>query len=426
MIDANKITKDFEESAKLLALKGVDRVELEKLRDLLSHRKETMLALESKRSEMNKIASSVGQLMHAGKKAEADQAKSSVAGLKSALADLEAKFRKTTEDVDFVLLRLPNFPSADVPIGESEKDNVVLRTHGFDRNDYTGKKYLPHWEVGASLGIFDAERAAKISGAGFSVLRGDGARLLRALVQFGLDLNRDTYEEIAAPHFVQTATFTATGHLPKFEADAYRLRDDDLWAIPTGEVPLMSMHRDEILDETDLPRRYMAYTVCFRREAGSAGKDTRGMQRLHEFHKVELVRLCRPEDDQREFDAMLADAERPLKLLNLPYRVVALCTRDLTFSSALIYDLEVYAPGVDKWLEVSSVGKFTDFQPRRGNMRFRRTSTGKTEFVHALNGSALATPRVWAAIIEHYQQPDGSVRVPEPLIPYMGKELIAR
>jgi seryl-tRNA synthetase len=218
---------------------------------------------------------------------------------------------------------------------------------------------------------------------------------------------------------VRTTTLTATGHLPKFEMDAYKLRDDDLWAIPTGEVPLMSLHRDEILDGESMPRRYLAYTVCFRREAGSAGKDTRGLQRLHEFHKVELLTLCRPEQLHEEFEGMLADAEQTLQVLGLPYRVVDLCTGDLTFSSARIYDLEVYAPGVDRWLECSSVGIFTDFQARRGNIRYR-DERGRNRLVHALNGSGLATPRVWAALIEHGHQPDGSVRLPEALEPYMG------
>lgn len=424
MIDSNIILKDFERSVMMLARKGVDPAEVGRLKDLLLRRKETLHSLELKRGEMNKVSASIGQLLQGGRRAEADTAKASVTGLKADLAQLDSLFRELSEQADYILLRLPNFPAENVPLGESEKDNVILRTHGYNASDYIGKNFRPHWETASNLGIFDAERAAKISGSGFSVLRGDGAKLLHALVRFGLDLNANTYEEILAPHFVQTSTFTATGHLPKFEADAYKLRDDDLWAIPTGEVPLMSMHRDELLEENAIPKRYMAYTVCFRREAGSAGKDTRGMQRLHEFHKVELVRLCAPEDEKAEFEAMLADAERPLQLLKLPYRVVQLCTRDLTFSSALIYDLEVYAPGVDKWLEVSSVGMFTDFQPRRGNIRFKRTEGGKTEFVRALNGSALATPRVWAAIIEHYQNPDGSVTVPDALVQYMGKDSI--
>jgi seryl-tRNA synthetase len=314
-------------------------------------------------------------------------------------------------------------PSDDCPEGKGEEDNVVLRVHNYDAEQFAGKSYKPHWEVAEALGIYDAERAAKISGAMFALLRRQGASLLRALINFGINLNQERYEEILPPHFVRTETFTATGHLPKFELDAYKLRDDPVWAIPTGEVPLMGLHRDETLSEEELPKRYMAYTLCWRREAGSAGKDTRGMQRLHEFHKLELLKLCTPEQVQAEFESMLADAERPLQLLNLPYRVVDLCSKDLTFSSARIFDLEVYAPGVDRWLEVSSVGIFTDFQARRGNIRFKR-GKGKPEFVHAINGSAIATPRLWAAIIEHGQQPDGSVRIPEALVPFFGSDSI--
>ena len=245
----------------------------------------------------------------------------------------------------------------------------------------------------------------------FSVLRGDGARLLRGLVNLALDLHRDRYEEIAPPHLVRTEVISRTGHLTKFDTQAYRVRDDDLWLVPTAEVPLMGLHQGEILPESELPRRYMAYTVCWRREAGAAGKDTRGMQRLHEFHKVELVKLCRPEDGRAELAGLLSDAELALQVLGLPYRVVELCAGDLTFSAAKVYDLEVYSPGVDRWLEVSSVSLVTDFQARRGQIRFRREGGG-VEFVHALNGSGLATPRVWAALIEHGQQPDGSVRRP--------------
>jgi seryl-tRNA synthetase len=246
---------------------------------------------------------------------------------------------------------------------------------------------------------------------------------LRALVAFGLDLHRDKYEELVVPHLVRRQTMVGTGHLPKFADDAYSTTLDDLWLVPTGEVPITGLHRDEILDPEDLPRRYMTYTVCFRREAGSAGKDTRGLQRLHEFHKVELVRLCLPEDAEQEFEELLGDAERIVQELRLPYRVVDLATGDLTFSSSRIIDLEVYAPGVDRWLEVSSVGNFTDFQARRGNIRVR-VEGGGTRPIATLNASGAATPRLWAAIVEHGQQPDGRVLVPEVLRPYVGRELL--
>ncbi len=306
---------------------------------------------------------------------------------------------------------------------DSDADNVVLRTHGYDPADYDGRLWAPHWELGERLGIYDSERAAKLSGAMFSVLLGDGARLLRGLVNLALALHRDRYQEVAPPHLVRTEVISRTGHLTKFDTQAYRVRDDDLWLVPTAEVPLMGLHQGEILADADLPRRYMAYTVCWRREAGAAGKETRGLQRLHEFHKVELVKLCRPEDGAAEFETLVADAELALQVLGLPYRVVELCAGDLTFSAAKVYDLEVYSPGVDRWLEVSSISWVTDFQARRGQIRFRRDGGG-VEFVHALNGSGLATPRIWAALIEHGQQPDGSIRLPEALVPYVGTDII--
>jgi seryl-tRNA synthetase len=337
---------------------------------------------------------------------------------------LEADLRTTRTELDDVVMRLPNLPADDVPDGQGEADNVVLRTHGYDPADYEGRTWAPHWEVAERLGIYDGERAAKLSGAMFSLLLGDGARLLRGLVSLALDLHRDRYQEVSPPHLVRTEVISRTGHLTKFDNQAYRLRDDDLWLVPTAEVPLMGLHQGEILSEADLPKRYMAYSVCWRREAGAAGRDTRGMQRLHEFHKVELVKLCRPEDSEAEFTTLVADAERALQVLGLPYRVVELCAGDLTFSAAKVYDLEVYSPGVDRWLEVSSVSLVTDFQARRGQIRFKREGGG-VEFVHALNGSGLATPRVWAALVEHGQQPDGSVRLPEALVPYLGKDVIA-
>jgi len=257
----------------------------------------------------------------------------------------------------------------------------------------------------------------------FTFYRGAGAKLLRALIHFGLTLYAEEYTELIPPHFVRTETLTATGQLPKFAEDAYHLPADDLWAIPTAEVPLTSYFRDEILDYDDLPQRFMAYSVCFRREAGSAGKDTRGLQRLHEFHKVELLKFVRPEEAPAEHLAMVQDVERMLRLLGLPYRVLDLCTGDLGNSSARTFDLEVYAPGVGRWLEVSSVSHFTDYQCRRGNVRYR-DSHGKPQFAHTINGSGLATPRIWAALIEHGQQPDGTILLPEVLQPFMGTDRI--
>lgn len=425
MIDYKLILNDFDATAKRLERKGVEHEALVELRDVLETRRGMTRQLDELRSVLNKKSQEIGKLTGQGKREEADALRGGVTEVKDSIAALEAAMREVEEKIEYILLRMPNLPADEAPTGEGEADNIVLRTHGYDAASYRDKTYRPHWDVATDLGIFDAERASKLSGAMFALLRGDGARLLRALVEFGLAINREVYEEILPPHFVRTDTFTATGQLPKFEMEAYKLRDDDLWAISTGEVPLMGMHRDEILDAEELPKRYTAYTVCWRREAGSAGKDTRGMQRLHEFHKVELLKLCAPEQVESEFASLLADAERPFQLLGLPYRVVDLCTRDLTFSSARVHDIEVYAPALEKWLEVSSVGSFTDFQARRGNIRFRR-GKGKPEFVHALNASGLATPRVWAAIIEHGQQPDGSVKIPAALVPYFGKDTITK
>ena len=423
MIDTRLLIDDFEATSRRLARKGVDASLVSEARDLAERRRETVRRVDSARSEMNTGSSRVGALMREGKRDEAEALRAQLAEERSSLDALEAMLRQTEAELEDVISRIPNLPADDVPDGKGEADNVVLRSHGYEPADYEGREWLPHWEVAERLGIFDSERSAKLSGAMFSVLKGDGARLLRGLVTLALDLHRGTYEEVVPPHLVRTETITKTGHLTKFDTQAYRVRDDELWLIPTGEVPLMGLHQGEVLEESTLPRRYMAYTVCWRREAGAAGKDTRGLQRVHEFHKVELVKLCRPEDGVDEFHALVADAEKSLQVLGLPYRVVELCAGDLTFSAAKVYDLEVYSPGVDKWLEVSSISLVTDFQSRRGDIRFRREG-GQREFVHALNGSGLATPRVWAAIVEHGQQPDGSIRLPDALVPYVGTEVI--
>jgi len=283
---------------------------------------------------------------------------------------------------------------------------------------------VPHWDTGAALGILDIERAVKISGSMFTMFRKQGATLARALCQLALDRNADAFEEIRPPSLVLSSTLTATGQLPKFADDAYHVERDDLWCIPTAEVPLTSLAKDEILDESELPMRLMAYTPCFRREAGSAGRDTRGLLRVHEFDKVEILAYTTPQQAPAMLDEILARAEATVAALGLPYRVLDICTGDLGQSHHRSLDIEVYAPGVDQWLEVSSVSWFSDYQARRANIRYRPAVTGGkaakgTEMVHTLNGSALAVPRMWAAIVECYRQPDGSVEVPEALRPYM-------
>jgi seryl-tRNA synthetase len=422
MLDLELLLNQTDDVAKRLATKGVDPETVYQARDAALRRRRLRAELDQLRAQMNRRSREVGRLLAAGGEG-ADQLRRELTDLKGRIAAAEEEARAAEEASLDLLLELPNLPDPEAPVGDDVRANVVLRYEGPEA--VSDPSARPHWEVAGDLGIFDAERAAKLSGSGFSLLRGDGARLLRALVAFGLDLNRGTYEELVVPHLVRRTTMVGTGHLPKFADDAYSTTLDDLWLIPTGEVPITGLHRDEILDPEDLPRRYMTYTACFRREAGSAGKDTRGMQRLHEFHKVELVRLCLPEEVDQEYEELLADAERLLRELRLPYRVVALSTGDLTFSSSRILDLEVYAPGVDRWLEVSSVGNFTDFQARRGNIRVR-TVGGRTRPIYTLNGSGAATPRLWAAIVEHGQQPEGRVLVPEVLQPYVGKEFLER
>lgn len=423
MIDTKLLIDDYDQTVRRLARKGVDPSLPAEARELAERRRQQVQLVDAARQRRNSGASDIGRLMREGRQDEAEEAKAEMARLGSELDGLEADLRRTEADLDDVVLRLPNLPADDVPDGKSDADNVVLSTHGFDPARYEGGDWKPHWEIGEALGVLDSERAAKLSGAMFAVVKGDGARLLRGLTSLALDIHRDTYEEIIPPHLVRTEVISKTGHLTKFDTQAYRLRDDELWLIPTGEVALMGLHQGEILEEADLPRRYMAYTTCWRREAGAAGKETRGLQRLHEFHKVELVKLCRPEDGEAEFQSLVADAARPLQMLGLPYRVVELCAGDLTFSASRVYDLEVYSPGVDRWLEVASISLVTDFQSRRGQIRFRRAS-GAVEYVHALNGSGLATPRVWAAVVEHGRQPDGTVRLPEAIVPYAGIDVI--
>jgi seryl-tRNA synthetase len=310
-------------------------------------------------------------------------------------------------------------PSGDAPDGLTEHDNVIVRVEGYDPDAYGDHQRVPHWEVGAALGILDLPAGAKLSGSMFPLYRGAGAMLVRALCQLALDRNADAFEEIRPPTLVRTDTMISTGHLPKFEDEAYHVERDDLWAVPTAEVPLTSLARDEILSEDILPWRLMAHTSCFRREAGSAGRDTRGLLRVHEFDKVEILAYATPEQGVKVHEDLLARAEGSLGALGLAYRVVDLCAGDLGPSSARTFDIEVYAPGCDMWLEASSVSWFTDYQARRANVRYRPAAGGPPAFVHTLNGSGLAVPRVWAALVETYRQPDGSVLVPDALQPYM-------
>ena len=371
------------------------------------------------RAEVKRISKEVGALHSAGRGDEA-------AGLRYRSRELGGQAQVQADEADELaeqirqkLLMVGNLPAEDCPDGSGPDDNVVAKEVG-DPGDWAGHQRVPHWEIGAELGLLDTDRAVGMSGAMFVMYRGLGARLVRALIDYGLDRNRDAYEEIRPPTLVRTETMVATGHLPKFADDAYHLERDDLWAIPTAEVPLTSLVRDEILDEADLPMRLMAHTSCFRREAGSAGRDTRGLLRVHEFDKVELYGFCTPEQAPEMHADILARAESAVADLGLTYRVLDLCAGDLGAASARTFDIEVYAPGADRWLEVSSVSWCRDYQARRANIRYRPGPGERPRPVHSLNGSGLAVPRVWAGLVETYRQPDGRVAVPEVLQPYMG------
>ena len=338
------------------------------------------------------------------------------------ISALELELAGVESELGDILMQLPNIPLADVPDG-GEESNRIVRAWGEPR-DSAGVR--PHWEIGEQLGILDLAAGSKISGSGFIVLKRGGAKLVRALMSFMLDLHtrEHGYDEMSVPFLVTRETMTGTGQLPKFEDDAYRT-DDDLFLIPTAEVPVTNLLRGEILEASTLPRALTAYTPCFRREAGAAGKDTRGMIRVHQFDKVELVRFTTPERSAQELETLTSHAERVLQLLELPYRVLLLAAGDMGFSSAKTYDLELWAPGVGKWLEVSSCSSFGDFQARRANIRYRPAPGEKPRFVHTLNGSALAFPRTIIAILEHYQNSDGTVTIPDALRPYFGGDLLS-
>jgi seryl-tRNA synthetase len=373
------------------------------------------------RSQVKTISKDVGRMRGQGllDEAEARMAESRELGERE--KGLAADADRLADEIRGLLLRVPNLPSAEAPDGAGEADNVVLRTEGWDPAAYADHQRVPHWDIGEQLGILDIPRATKISGAMFVMYRGWGARLLRAMVQLALDRNADAFEEVRPPTLVLTDTMVSTGHLPKFEEDAYHVERDDLWAIPTAEVPLTSLHRDEVLDGATLPLRYTAHTSCFRREAGSAGKDTRGLLRTHEFDKVELLAVAAgAEQAVAAQQDVLARSEALLRTLGLAYRVVDLCTGDLGASAARTWDIEGYAPGVDMWLELSSVSWFGDYQARRANIRYRPDGRKTTEVAHTVNGSAMGWPRTVAVYLETHRRPDGSIAIVEALRPYLG------
>ena len=371
------------------------------------------------RQQVNELSKQVGTLRRNGddKAAEGLQAESRSLGDKE--QSLAAETDEVTSKLKDVLLRLPNIPHPDVVVGTDDSQNPTITGPMNLPASFPEHQRIAHWDTATALGILDNERAVKISGAMFTMQRGAGATLARALCQYALDSNADAFEEIRPPSLVSTATLTATGQLPKFADDAYSMSKDDLWCIPTAEAPLTSIHAGEVLAEADLPIRYMAHSSCYRREAGSAGRDTRGMLRSHEFDKVEIFSIATPEGAPEMLTELITRVERVIANLGLPYRIIEICTGDMGQSHHRSFDIEVYAPGCDAWLEVSSISWFSDYQARRGDIRMKRTGQKGTEFAHTLNASALAVPRVWAAIMENFRQEDGSVAIPAVLHPYM-------
>lgn len=397
-------------------------VNLDEFLELEKKRRELTLQVEALKSQRNAASQEIGKMKKAGENADAQMAEVRALGDKIAeddkeLKDIEARLKE-------ILMTIPNMPAADTPVGSSDADNPVVRTW----REPAKFAFEPqaHWDIGEKLNILDVERAGKVSGARFTFYRGLGSRLERSVINFFLDIHtgENGYTEFFPPFIVNKDSMQGTGQLPKFAEDMFKLEGLDYYLIPTAEVPITNLHRDEILSGDDLPLYYTAYSACFRAEAGSAGRDTRGLIRQHQFNKVELVKFTKPEDSWDELEKLTANAEKVLQLLELPYRVVRLCTGDIGFSSAATYDLEVWLPAANCYREISSCSNFLDFQARRANIRFRRDTKSKPEFVHTLNGSGVAVGRTVAAILENYQQADGSVIVPKVLRPYMGCDII--
>ncbi len=418
MLDRKVLRTDFEGVKQKLAKRGEDISELDRFPELDDKRRDLLAKVEVLKAERNEVSQQVAELKR--NKQDADELVLKMRKVGEDIKAYDAELHEIEEQLDYVLMRIPNIPHDSVPMGDSEDDNVEIRKWGETPEfSYEPK---PHWEIGTGLNILDFERAAKVTGSRFVFYRGLGARLERALINFMMDLHQEEhgYEEMLPPYLVNRASLTGTGQLPKFEEDAFLVQEEDYFLIPTSEVPVTNFYRDEILPADLLPKAFAAYSTNFRSEAGSAGRDTRGLIRQHQFNKVELVRFVKPEDSYDELEKLTGHAEKVLQLLELPYRVLKMCTADLGFTAAKKYDIEVWIPTQNMYREISSCSNFEDFQARRANIRFRREKGGKPEYVHTLNGSGLAVGRTVAALLENNQQEDGSVRIPEVLRPYMG------
>ncbi|ECB9774174.1 serine--tRNA ligase [Listeria monocytogenes] len=418
MLDVKLLRNNFDEVKQKLQNRGEDLGEFEKFGELDKRRRTLIVETEALKSQRNEVSQEIAKLKREKQDADAKIEEMRVVGDRIKTLDIE--LREIDEKLDMILMSIPNIPHESTPVGESEDDNVEIRKWGEVREfDFEPKA---HWDIGTDLDILDFENAAKVTGSRFVFYKKLGARLERALINFMMDLhsNEHGYEEMLPPYMVNRASMTGTGQLPKFEEDAFLIEAEDYFLIPTAEVPVTNYHREDILKAEDLPRKYTAFSACFRSEAGSAGRDTRGLIRQHQFNKVELVQFVKPEDSYAALEKLTGNAEEVLRRLELPYRVLSMCTADLGFTAAKKYDLEVWIPSYNSYREISSCSNFESFQARRANIRFRREPGSKPEYVHTLNGSGLALGRTVAAILENYQDADGSVRIPKVLQGYMG------
>ena len=425
MLDIKLLRNNFEEVKKALADRNED-FDLSQFKVLDDRRRALLAEVEVKKAEQNRVSKLIPQMKKAGDDTAALMAE--MKELSAEIKELDAEVTDADKALNDYMLTLPNIPHPSVPKGKSDEDNVEIRHFSEPTKfDFEPKA---HWDLGADLGILDPETAAKISGSRFTVYRGDGARLERSITNFFLDTHtaEHGYTEVFPPFMVSRESMTGTGQLPKFEEDAYKVYGDgkEYFLVPTAEVPVTNMYRDQILDGALLPIKHCAYTACFRAEAGSAGRDTRGLIRQHQFNKVELVKFTKPEDSYDELEKLTADAEDVLQRLGLPYRVVRICIGDLGFTAALKYDIEVWMPSYGRYVEISSCSNFESFQARRANIKYKDDPKSKAEYVHTLNGSGVAIGRTTAAILENYQQADGSIVVPEVLRKYMGKDVITK
>ncbi|MBR6700756.1 MAG: serine--tRNA ligase [Firmicutes bacterium] len=424
MLDIKRIRSEFEDVKKAVESRGHGDFNLPKAVELDEQRRALLAEVEQLKNKQNASSKEIPKLKKEGK--DTTELMAEMKALSEKIKEGDEKVKAVEAELQETLLGIPNTPNPSVPVGGSDEDNVEVKRWGTPREfDF---EFKAHWDVGTDLDIFDFERAAKISGARFTVYKGLGSRLERSVMNFMLDLHTEEhgYTEILPPFMVNRAAMTGTGQLPKFEDDMFHVPAKDFFLIPTAEVPLTNLRMNEIIDGAELPLYYTAYTPCFRKEAGSAGRDTRGLIRQHQFNKVELVKLVKPETSYAELETLLESAERVLQILEIPYRVVKLCTGDLGFSSAMTYDIEVWMPSYGRYVEISSCSNFEDYQSRRAGLRYRPEPKAKAELVHTLNGSGLAIGRTVAAILENYQQADGSVVIPEALRKYMGTDRIEK